>query len=97
MTHIHTWDIAVSDLSVKIGVMRKYEYLLDEIAVDRSVTVVRIVSAYLNHLTYKRTNDEKTAAVHTGNRVIDYNDFISCFTILGIRCRTRDGKSTETQ
>lgn len=66
---------------MKISVVREDENLLDKVTLDRPVAVVRIVSANLYHLPHKRTHNEKAAAVHTGNWVINDDYLIPCFSI----------------
>ena len=71
----------ISDLPVEIGIMSQNENLLDEVALHNRVAIICVVPADLNHLANLFTNDKERAAVHTGYRIVDDNDFLPSITL----------------
>ena len=61
---------------MEIRVVCEYKYLLDEVPCNEGVSIVRIVPTDFDHLSDQCAYDKQSLTVHTGNGIVDYNDFI---------------------
>jgi hypothetical protein len=61
---------------VEINIVCEYEYLLDVVALNGVIAIVGIIIANINHFTNDGADNEQCIAVHTGNRIVNNNDFV---------------------